>query len=556
MSDGSGSTILDFATVVERDSEGERTPAEQLDNIGEQCLHFSGGSEFDEPLRLRRLKEQQPESYQELASQLQDVVNPWVPTIVRQKFEATRKYISQVVPYGDSQHRHRCIGLLRERCVGYPGKFFLWTDEGTHLHVVHDCPFSNGTCRCRILQGPDFRGQVRRLSRRVRSIQELDSIDWTNVILYFILSKWPCQSQVWINGRLQRQAHNDQVVRWKCMQRERREILAREDAGAGHHGEEEQPGLQDGGESVRAGVSGIGEKRRSASGATGVPKRTKFERISAKVLSLLSDAYCIPAKHIKDIMTLTEDAHFLFDPSNDKYFQSACDMFTMSHNKYTLCDFKNLYSKCTPIFYANDTDPFVYYHTREESFNFVKELLEFQMNNDDESIKMFLCNIRDWFNKFGWNNNIKMNALCIIGPPNSGKNYFFDMIAAIAFNVGHIGRVNNKTNNFALQECYGKRLVVGNEISMEEGAFDDFKKLCEGAAFNIRVKFQGDKIFTKAPVLLISNNRLQITGHVHFEGIRSHTLKWKTCESLKHSVKKPYPLCLFDIYDYYNISIQ
>ena len=37
MSDGSGSTILDFATVVERDSEGERTPAEQLDNIGEQC---------------------------------------------------------------------------------------------------------------------------------------------------------------------------------------------------------------------------------------------------------------------------------------------------------------------------------------------------------------------------------------------------------------------------------------------------------------------------------------------------------------------------------------
>ncbi|GIX83989.1 hypothetical protein CDAR_270231 [Caerostris darwini] len=54
------------------------------------------------------------------------------------------------------------------------------------------------------------------------------------------------------------------------------------------------------------------------------------------------------------------------------------------------------------------------------------------------------------------------------------KNYFWDCSAALAQNVGHIGRVNNKTNQFALQDCANRRLIIGNEISMEEGAKEDF----------------------------------------------------------------------------------
>ncbi|GFR09522.1 non-capsid protein NS-1 [Trichonephila clavata] len=84
--------------------------------------------------------------------------------------------------------------------------------------------------------------------------------------------------------------------------------------------------------------------------------------------------------------------------------------------------------------------------------------------------------------------NSKINTIAVIGPPNAGKNYFWDCLAAIALNVGHIGRVNNKTNQFALQEVIDKRLIIGNEINMEDGAKDDFKKLCEGKALNIRVK--------------------------------------------------------------------
>ena len=173
----------------------------------------------------------------------------------------------------------------------------------------------------------------------------------------------------------------------------------------------------------------------------------------------------------------------------------------------------------------------------------------------EENIKLFLSNLRDWFNKLGWNGNPKVNALCVLGPPNSGKNYFFDAFIALACNVGHIGRVNNKTNNFAPQDVVNRRLVIGNEISMEEGAKEDFKKLCEGTAFNVRVKFKGDQIFTKTPVLLISNNELEICWDPHFKDIRLYTLRWRAAPLLQASTKKPYPLAMFDLFAKYNITL-
>lgn len=130
------------------------------------------------------------------------------------------------------------------------------------------------------------------------------------------------------------------------------------------------------------------------------------------------------------------------------------------------------------------------------------------------------------------------------------------MLSAIAYNVGHIGRVCNKTNNFPFQDCFNRRLCIANEMSVEESAIEDMKKLCEGTAFNIRVKFQGDKIFTKAPVIIITNNHIGFLHRPEFMGIRVYKIKWYQAELLKHSNKKPYPLCLFKLYDYYNVSTE
>lgn len=525
----------------------------QLDSFDGKCEHFIGGSEFNEPLRLRRLKEKSPEDFQQLEDKLEGVVGRYLGSISRQKFEVAKKYISQVLPVRDDHHRRRILKRLRSELVGYPGKLFLWTDEGDHFHFVHDCSYSNGTCRCRIFKGEEFRFPIRCPLRRTRGIHELDRIDWTNVLLYFIMSKWPSESQIWIGGRLQGQTSNDQIIRWREVQAISREILGRQDEGIGCDGKFEESDSQNDRKSFRTSTSYSREKRSLGQEYVG-RKKGKFEKLSETVASLLNRCYCIPAINILSIYSNEDVSNVLFNPDNRKFIDSACDLFTQRCNKYTFKEFYELYSNGLPVFYANNINPFEYYHDMEYSTNIINRLLEWQFGNDKEHISIFLTNLRNWFNRLGWDGNPKCNSITILGPPNSGKSYFFDMISSIAFNVGHIGRVNNKTNNFALQEVINKRLVTGNEISMEEGALEDFKKLCEGTAFNVRVKYRSDQIFNKTPVMLMANNRLQITGHPHFENIRNHTMRWSQAPFLQESEKKPYPLCLYSLFNMYNVQ--
>lgn len=546
----------------------EESHSEQLEPPVQQCIHFTGGSEFNEPLRLRRLKESNPELYQELADKLQDLVGDVLGTIPRGKFTPTKKYISTVLPIRDTGHSKRVLQQLRNGLLKYPGELFIWCDEGNHYHFVHDCPCSNGSCRCSIFKGEEFRGLFRNNLRGTRFINELDWIDWVNIILYFIHSKWPAPSEVWTRGRLRRSPTAGEIIRWKDLQRTANQsILEGKDAGIRHYDVEQQSDGEDGRQSVSSrrsydeeeGSSSVGQPRskraKRSVPASRTSKPTKFERILLKTETILNEACVIPPIHTKELF-FGEEAMCLHDPSNQKYYEAACQVWASRFNRWTFSDLKDFYSNKTPIFYANDIDPFTYYHDRETSFHYIDSLLQHQYGNNDDAITTFLCNIQDWFNKYGWDKNPKINALAIIGPPNSGKNYFFDIFSALACNVGHIGRVNNKTNNFALQDIVNRRLVIGNEISMEEGAKEDMKKICEGTACNIRVKFQGDKVFTKAPVLLISNFVLDICNDPTFRDVRLHTETWSTAELLKDSNKKPYPLVMFDIFEKYNVFLQ
>lgn len=556
--DAPGPALDDLADPVDHHGEPAGPSAGELGTSSERCEHYFGGAGYSDPLRLRYIARKYPEDYNQLEDLLQGVVGNQVSAIARQSFGPTRRYLSNIVLVRSSDHHGAVIRILRNEVVDFPGKFFIWTDEGDHIHIVHDCAYPGGQCRCRIMQHDEIRRSLQKPLRRIKHISELDKTDWANVLLYFGVSKWPSPSQTWIGGRLQRSPDYDQGLRWKEMQRRSREILERETEGTGHHSLREQQRSEGDREYLPESPSQPGKNKRSAGEASAavVPKRSKFARIATAVQSLLSKHYCLPANHIKHLLVHDVTNDFLYDPTIDKHYIAACDLFTHIHNKFSLKEFRDIYSSCNPVFYANDLDPFSYYHNIDDSRKFVKQLLEHQFQDDEEQIKYFLTNLRDWFNKLGWDGNPKMNSILVEGPPNCGKNYFFDMVSSIAYNVGHIGRVCNKTNNFPLQDCFNRRLCIANEMSVEETAIEDMKKLCEGTAFNIRVKYQGDKIFTKCPVIIITNNYIDFLHRPEFLGVRTYKMYWTRADFLKESDKKPYPMCLFDMYDEYNISLE
>lgn len=577
-------------------------PSNVVDPVNGECEHFVGGSEFDVPIRIRHVKNSYPEDFESLDVQLQEVVGRYTRATLRQNFAPTRRYLSDVVVLRDAAHHSRLVQWLTKCGPDYPGGLFVWVDEGDHIHTIHDCPFSGGTCRCRFTKTEDFRRPVRDPMRRLKYIRELDEIDWQNVFLYFIVSKWQSRSQIWIGGRVQGSPSNSEILQWRNLQAFSGAILARENQGIGHHVTGEPSHNE---ETRKRDVRGVRVSKKEGS---------KFERVTEKVSALLMKYQVIPPTSIRDIIPSDHPDYdiTLHDPKNDKIYEAACKLAMLNTNRRNLIDFYNIYKDAVPIFYADSINPFDYYHDRETSANYLNELIKFQCRGDEDKVRALLGNIKSWFNRTGWsvwqkvgqvdnprylemltkwNNNerdeirynemdgtmidlttqspvpekidhyayelnSKINCVCIIGPPNSGKNYFWDAIGALAQNVGHIGRVNNKTNQFALQDAYGRRLVMGNEISMEDGAKEDFKKLCEGTALNIRVKYQGDKIFKKTPVCLISNFDLDICGDSAFNNIRIHTMRWATANLLAESKKKPYPLAIFDLFELYNVTLD
>lgn len=565
-----------------------------------ECEHFTGGSEFDVPIRIRHVKNCYPEDFQSLDLQLQEVVGRYTRATLRQNFTPTRRYLSDVVVIRDADHRRRLVQWLTQCGPDYPGGLFVWVDEGDHIHTIHDCPYSGGSCRCRFTKTEDFRRPVRDPMRRLKHIRELDEIDWQNVFLYFIVSKWQSRSQVWIGGRVYGPPSNSEILQWRNVQALSGSILAREDQGIGHNSTEQPSNHAE-------------TRKRDVRGARVSQKKgSKFEGISKKVSALLNKYQVIPPDAVRDIIP-EEHEDFdltLFDPNNEKYYEAACHVYTNNVNKKNLKDFCEIYKHCTPVFYGSTINPFDYYHDRETSANYLNELIKYQYGGDEDQVKQLLCNIKSWFNRLGWSVwekvgtdinpkfkeimangpiqddyridevantiidvhtgeeipreidryeyqlNSKINTIVCVGPANCGKNYFWDSVVALGMNVGHIGRVNNRTNQFSLQDAMRRRIVIGNEVSMEEGAKEDFKKLCEGTALNIRIKNKKDNIFKRTPVCLISNFELDICGDSTFNNIRIHTLRWKTAPLLAPSKMKPYPLAIFDLYDLYNISLD
>lgn len=152
-SDGSGGvpvfSIFSRQPMGETSAQLPRDDSGVLDSNHGECEGMHGGFELDNALRLREIRQYHPEDYQDLEVQLQEVVGRYVRRITQQNIPSTRRYISDVILVRSAGDGGRLRRWLSQCGSTYPGGFFIWVDEGDHFHVVHDCPWSNGSCRCR-----------------------------------------------------------------------------------------------------------------------------------------------------------------------------------------------------------------------------------------------------------------------------------------------------------------------------------------------------------------------------------------------------------------------
>lgn len=196
-------------------------------------------------------------------------------------------------------------------------------------------------------------------------------------------------------------------------------------------------------------------------------------------------------------------------------------------------------------FAARDYEVNNYYYNVEDSLKYLVKLLYWQCG-DDNKCKTFMQSVYDICDK----RIAKKNCLMIIGPANSGKNWFFDHILHFFQNYGQIGNFN-KFVSFPLQEAANKRILLWNEPNCEPSSFDTCKMLFGGDSMTVRVKYQQDAVVARTPIIVLSNK--QIFPNDKTFNTRMSVWHWKLSPFLKTCDKKPHPLAFPKLLRYFGI---
>jgi len=489
--------------------------------------------------------------------------NELVDKFINNGFNRSTYYFTHVIRCDkEPKAQDEILEYLRQFASNYTGQLFIICEHDQHIHIIHDCYYSTRSCRCRFKSfGPLEQRIVRRRCTRHR-LCEFDKQAWQDVLTYYTTKRFPFRRQVWLNGKLQDLPGTTQSDGWNIGIEQpgpSLEIPVSTDlcyASRGRSTNDSSDGdiSSDSEQSDSQRSSSAIDRKRSRRESP--KKESVYDKVYQAISSLLNKHSPVPASSIcrllDDPQQSQKHSWLLYDPTRSRHLDSAIRQYSDSLINYTLRQFFYMYSGNEPVFLADSLDPYNYYHTRLYSFLMLDRLLNHQFDSTEE-IVTFLKNLVSWFNKQGQDGSCKMNTIAVYGDVSAGKNYFFDAIVALAQNVGYFGTVN-KTNRFGLQEVPNRRIVVGNEVSIETSQIDNMKSLCEGSSFAVDVKHLKNQICRRTPVILISNQQCSFYHDPAFVGVRIKLYRWGYAHFLAESNKKPYPLAIFDLLNKYKID--
>lgn len=431
-------------------------------------------------------------------------------------------------------------GLFRSGGRGY----YCVSVHDSHVHVLHDCSYSDGSCRCNWKkkttdqEGVEFRRRVQR--QRRRGIRKLSLSDWQRIYLYFSTEGRQLKAP-YINRKIQAIPDSSKDLSKLRLTRPRREASAlagKEEQDLEGDPDELRCFLENGQSSGPIGgcsnASSSGTKR----------KRKENQEVFSQLQSLLQQHPVAPLINIVDHPVYLESPIARYRSSSCK-IQDGVDVFAKKLMRYSVEDFyNNIYSnpECIPIFSAGHVDVDSYYYDIEDSLDVINKLLNVQFNHKEEDIYDFLRVLYDILNR----NIPKCNTILVFSPPSAGKNYFFDMVMDYFLSKGQLGRAN-KYNNFAFQDAYGKRIIMWNEPNYESALTDQLKMMTAGDAYTVNVKNKPDAAVYKTPIVILTNNNIPLMHDLTFKD-RIVKYTWRTAPFLKECNKKPYPVALYHLF--------
>lgn len=448
----------------------------------------------------------------------------------------SRYYLSDVIVPRSREEHQKILQGLYQRIQSHTGEFGILTDHADHIHLLHDCAYSNRSCRCTWLKTfPQFNEIFRGKIRKARLMSSLKRSDWENVIYYYLTGGRKCiyfkfrgatkRIPVGIEDLPNRRYRGEESAR-------EMEIHLSESDGDIRH------------EFSRCESSGEidGESSR------GNPPKRQFRVEVDKKIQLLMYKYPVtPMKGILSIMEWLDDSDLQQIRGESLIFKNCFEITCSKICRWKLHEFKSYYADpaVSPKFGAGYMPIDSVYYDTDLSFDILKEILNFQFNDDDILIYNFVLDLWKVLERY----QPKLNTLLIHGPPSSGKNFFIDCFLDYLLVKGNLGNPN-KNNQFAYQECFGKRVILWNEPNYESSEIDNLKMLLGGDVMSARVKNKDDAAVYRTPIVILTNNIVSIMNNPAFKD-RIAQYKWRQMPSLKTYKCKPYPLAIEKVFELY-----
>lgn len=409
-------------------------------------------------------------------------------------------------------------GKKRPAIQAYQGGLFICAFHESpgfeHVHIVHDCTYSNSSCRC------GFRGQLdsdlykerRRRSRHV-SAASTKILNTAEYLLlrggrhHFIYTGSGGISVLRQTGNLSRQRDGFE-----------RQISSLE-------GEVED--LFFGCKEKSAGDNTHYSKVDPSTGRPGGERKNQGrlgrEGVQEAVLAFLNTHLFSPPEIAGKSMLYLNMPELKWVSPGSELFEAAMERY-----RRELCA-KSIYEIYTHytqpgryLHFEAVTDPFDnLYYSLETSYEILKSLLDNQFGGNMEEGHSFMVYLLRLLLK----RNGKKNCLVLWGEHSKGKSWFAKALRGICISVG-TAQTLNKNNSFPLMDCHDRNLIIFDELNYDITMFaSTLKTLLSGDMTAVDVKYKAPQIVLKTPIIAM-NNHEQIFPQNDIYRSRINSLCW------------------------------
>lgn len=426
----------------------------------------------------------------------------------------------------------------------YQGALFIWTEhfseENSHIHVVHDCRFGNSTCRCSILSGLP----IKRRNSRSRTPSEYTKDGWYALTLYLVLRTGigrRCVVYLANNG---------------C-----RTLRASRDIRCSKDGTVAGEATMDFTDSAvqfcsYSGQQNIKRFRRENYDDTsqkGGPQKKSFGKRNStaqEVLEFLWQHLVVPIEHCMLLPQWIEHDNLAFINAQNEEFKLGIDIYKRKILNMSIIELYNHY-KDKPL-YFNETTGNLHrlYHNIDVSLQYLDKFLSFQFQQNDDAKLEFMSTLYNTLAK----RNGKKNTIWLYGPPDCGKSYFVESIRGLMITSGSTS-IMNRTNNFPFNTLINVRLGILDELSYDPAIYTDpLKMLLGGNTIHVSKKYADDLPIHKTPIIIMSNTECL----PNIEAFRSRLSRYVWCKCTDNTItpmfeKLLHPFSIIKLFEMYSI---